>query len=327
VIANTQAVEHAFCHRLWSRVGYPPRHRKATFRGVSFGRLTPGTYWKHNPINNEPQFSPFHMNGSTLPAYLDAFVEYGAPFIHGYPSAIDMLARHIEATEAHVRLPRIQATLLASETCFPDQRERMERVFQTRAFSFYGHTERLVMADECEHSGVYHSFPDYGITEILDEEGRPCAEGERGEIVGTGFLNRAMPLIRYRTGDSACLEPVSCLCGRQWDRFSQVEGRWKQEMIIGRRGSRISLTALNMHDPIFDRVIRSQSFQDRPGECELRVMAGPDFSDHDRKQIMEAFAAKVGREVDLSIVVVPDIPLTERGKLPLLISRIPADQK
>jgi len=82
-----------------------------------------------------------------------------------------------------------------------------------------------------------------------------------------------------------------------------------------------------MHGPIFDRVIRSQYCQERPGECELRIMAGPDFSDHDRKQIMEAFAANVGREVDLSIVVVPDIPLTERGKLPLLISRIPADQK
>src|SRR5690606_5082270 len=33
---DSQSVEMAFMHRQWARVGYSPRHRKATFRGVPF---------------------------------------------------------------------------------------------------------------------------------------------------------------------------------------------------------------------------------------------------------------------------------------------------
>ncbi|MCK4511160.1 hypothetical protein KAW64_05435, partial [bacterium] len=55
----SQSVETAFVHRMWSRVGYTPRCRKATFRGVPFPNLRPGVYWQSNPIYNELQFSPF----------------------------------------------------------------------------------------------------------------------------------------------------------------------------------------------------------------------------------------------------------------------------
>ncbi|KGO32639.1 hypothetical protein JT06_19210, partial [Desulfobulbus sp. Tol-SR] len=71
----------------------------------------------------------------------------------------------------------------------------------------------------------------------VDDQGNPCnREGERGEIVGTGLYNRCMPLIRYRTGDYATRLAPRCPCGRAWDRFTEVEGRWKQDMVFGRKG-------------------------------------------------------------------------------------------
>jgi phenylacetate-CoA ligase len=42
--------------------------------------------------------------------------------------------------------------------------------------------------------------------EIVDPWGRPCAPGERGEIVVTGGFNRYVPMLRYRTGDYASME-------------------------------------------------------------------------------------------------------------------------
>jgi phenylacetate-CoA ligase len=214
---------------------------------------------------------------------------------------------------------------LVSEACLPEQRDRIERAFRTRVFSFYGHSERLVMAGECEDNDTYHCFPDYGIAEILKEDGARCDVDVRGEIVGTGLLNRAMPLVRYRTGDYAYPDPPKCTCGRVWDRFSRVEGRWKQEMIVGRHGARISLTALNMHGPVFEKVVRYQYVQEQPGACQLRVMVTPGFEERDRLQIEQAYADKVAQEIDLSVVVVDDIPLTERGKLARLVSRLPAE--
>jgi len=41
--------------------------------------------------------------------------------------------------------------------------------------------------------------------EALDREGRPCADGEQGEIVVTGGQNPFFPLLRYRTGDRGAL--------------------------------------------------------------------------------------------------------------------------
>jgi phenylacetate-coenzyme A ligase PaaK-like adenylate-forming protein len=41
----SQSVEMGFMHRLWLRVGYTPKHRKATFRGVPFPNLGPGVFW------------------------------------------------------------------------------------------------------------------------------------------------------------------------------------------------------------------------------------------------------------------------------------------
>jgi phenylacetate-CoA ligase len=218
--------------------------------------------------------------------------------------------------------PRIKAALLGSEGCTPVQRELIERAFATRVFSWYGHSERLILGGECEHTSDYHQFPDYGWLEIVDDSGDPAPVGGRGEIVGTGFLNRVMPLIRYRTGDYAMRLDWRCACGRSWDRFNDVEGHRKQEMIIGRNGALLSLAALNIHGPQFARVARYQYYQDTPGAFELRIQPDPEFTEHDRRMIADAFGRKVGREIDFVVRVVSDIPLTERGKLKLLDSRL-----
>lgn len=319
----SQSVEAGFMHRQWRRVGYTTRQRKATFRGVSFPNLKPGVFWQQNPIYNELQFSPFHMSEANLGAYIDQIIRFAPSYFHGYPSALDVLAEYVLRHRLTDKMPRIKAALLGSEGATTGQRERIERAFRTRAYSWYGHSERVVLAGECEKNSTYHHFPDYGILEIIDDNGNSCdKEGERGEIVGTGLFNRCMPLIRYRTGDYATRLAFRCECGRDWDRFTDVEGRWKHDMVIGQSGSRISIAALNMHGPLFERVVRYQYYQDRPGVCVLKVMVAPEFTERDRAAIERAYGAKVGEEVQFKIKVVDDIPLTARGKLKMLDSQI-----
>jgi len=315
----SQSVETAFVHRVWKRVGYTARCRKATFRGVPFPNLRPGTYWQSNPVYNELQFSPFHMSESTLGLYVDELVRYDPGYLHGYPSAIDLLAEYVLRNDLTRLFERVRAVLLASEGCSPAQAKRMGQAFDARVFPTYGHSERLIISGPCEVSDIHHHTPDYGIVEIVGEDGSPCTNpGERGELVGTGLLNRSLPLVRYRTGDFATLAESDCECGRHWDRFTDIEGRWKQDMLDGRSGARMSIAALNMHGEIFEYVARYQYYQDEPGRCVLRVMTTPGFSESDEAAILEAYRAKVGDELDMSVEVVDDIPLTERGKLKLL---------
>jgi hypothetical protein len=51
-------------------------------------------------------------------------------------------------------------------------------------------------------------------------------------------------------------------------------------------------------------------------------MGAPGFSEHDQRLLEDAYRAKVGDEVDFRVQQVADIPLTARGKLKLLDSKL-----
>jgi len=69
---SAYAREKAYVHSEWRRMGYTPRCRKATFRGVAFRKITDSCFWQENPIHNELQFSPFHMSEEKSPSMCSA---------------------------------------------------------------------------------------------------------------------------------------------------------------------------------------------------------------------------------------------------------------
>jgi len=320
---SVYAKEWAFMITLWERVGYKLGDRIISIRGVEFRRTDRGIYWQKQPVYNALELSPFHMNPETLPLYIEKIKEWRPRFIHGYPSAITILAKYILNSDVK-GLPRIKGLLLASENLYPWQRKLLEEAFKARAFSWYGQSEKVILAGECEFSSKYHVFPEYGYTELLGRDGSVIEEpGEEGELVGTGFLNYAMPFIRYRTGDYAKLsEEQACACGRHYKLIEDVKGRWLQEMVVGKHGSLISLTALNIHSNELNKVYNFQFFQDKPGEVTLRLKVNKSFKKEDEKRIIEAFKRKVGNELDIAIEKVNEIELAPSGKTRFLIQKL-----
>src|SRR6185295_10126835 len=114
-----------------------------------------------------------------------------------------------------------------------------------------------------------------------------------------------------------------CRCGRNFDLFDQVEGRWEQEYLVGAKGSLISLAALNMHGPVFERVVRYQYYQDTPGVMILKLQVLKTFSESDQSAIERAFRNKTGEELSVKVAIVESIPLTTRGKLRRLVQQLP----
>ena len=77
-------------------------------------------------------------------------------------------------------------------------------------------SERVALGGECEKNSTYHLMPDYGLVELIKEDGSQCREeGEEGEIVGTSFFNFSMPLIRYKTAISC----KSCRVLVEWKKL------------------------------------------------------------------------------------------------------------
>ena len=314
---TTYGTEWAFVAAAWRRAGYNPGDRLISFRGVEFRNADKGIYWQDNPVYNTLEMSPFHISSDTIPAYVSEIKKAKPKFIHGYPSAISFFAQYIE--DEGIELPGIKAVFAVSENVYPHQRELIERVFHARFFSFYGMSEKVIMAPECECNTNYHAFPQYGITEILDKNGDPVGEGERGEIVGTGFINRCMPFVRYRTGDFGSFSNDTCSCGRNHLIIKDVDGWRDGDMIIGKNSARIAAAAMTFHSGIFKNVNKFQFYQVRKGEVLLKIVKKQGVVSLNDALIIQEIRQKTGDNLDIIIEYVDDIQLTPRGKYKMII--------
>ena len=102
--------------------------------------------------------------------------------------------------------------------------------WDAKVFATYGVTELANSFCECAAGTGGHLHAEQLHVEILDDHGRPVADGEVGEVVATTFGVEAMPLIRYRTGDCAALFRAPCACGRTTPRLGPVLGRKNQKL-------------------------------------------------------------------------------------------------
>src|SRR5207249_7879947 len=90
--------------------------------------------------------------------------------------------------------------------------------------------------------------------EVIDPAaGEALEPGREGELVLTTLTKRAMPLVRYRTGDITALTDEPCACGRTSVRMARVRGRSDDMLII--RGvnlypSEVEGTLLGVEGPV-----------------------------------------------------------------------------
>ncbi|QRY24864.1 AMP-binding protein [Halobacterium sp. BOL4-2] len=320
---SAYGTEWAFIMCGWSRVGYSPGDQLITFKGLEYENADKGKYWKYNPIYSTYEFSPFHLTSKTVDSYIRKIQEIEPDYIHGYPSAITKLVRLSQ--EHSEPLPDVDAVLAASENVYQTQRETIENVLNTRLFSHYGQTEKVALAAECEHSNNYHLYPQYGVTEILDENGIEVSAGERGEIVATGFLNKSMPFIRYRTGDYAVKGEIGdCACGRNYRVLESLQGREEKERTLYLDESHevaIHTVYYTMHGNTLNEVSAIQFYQQSPGEATIRIEPKNDPESVDKIGIINAIHGKLGEEFTVNVRFVEDIELTDSGKRQLLIQK------
>lgn len=89
-----------------------------------------------------------------------------------------------------------------------------------RTWGIFGFgTRPIVLGFSCGHSrGVHLRSAEYGV-EILDPEGNPVPDGQRGEI---RFYSRRDPSIKFLQRDTARLEYSLCSCGDPTPRLMDI---------------------------------------------------------------------------------------------------------
>jgi phenylacetate-CoA ligase len=316
--------EWAFITHVWARIGYSPGKRRAVLRGVFLPNVDIRP-WGYDAALRELRLSPFHLLPKVMDQYLRLISRYRVSFIHGYPSAIAILAGH--ALSASWSPPSsLEGILPISERLTVDQRELFRAAFgDVAVLSYYGLSEKAAFAGEIPgEPDVYEFEPLYGITELVDDEGRPIREpGEQGRVIGTGLLSRGMPLLRYDTEDRAELVRAPTHDNAYRLRVRGITSRWSEEYLVSKQGSLVSIAAINVHSRAYADVREFQFFQDTQGVAVLRVVPREGVCAEALARLANDFRTKVGSGLRIELEVVKAIDTNTRGKRLFVDQRLP----
>jgi phenylacetate-CoA ligase len=314
-------MNNACSWRAWRWAGFSFGRPFATLMGETVVPLSQSgpPYWRYNSAWNQYIFSSYHLDESTVAAYLTALREARVEALAAYPSSAYLLARYME--ERAERLP-LTCVVTSSEPLLPIVREVIEDRFECRVFDTYGSAERVAFSSECEEHAGHHVFSEYGVLEIVDEQGSPVPPGEPGQIVATGLHNFAMPLIRYATGDTAAFRPGVCPCGRTLPLISGITGK-AEDIVVLPDDRMVPGPLLSYAFKGVPGVIRSQIVQHVPDEVTVRIVAGDAFTAAGEAAIRRELGRRLGSGVTIRIERVDEIPVSSRGKYRWIISTVP----
>jgi phenylacetate-CoA ligase len=165
----------------------------------------------------------FRMQDTDLLNFCQALLCWRPPYLMGYASALEELAR---CAQTHgLDGLRFHAIRSAAETLWPGQRQLIENTFHAPVYNFYGSREIGNVAAECPEERRLHLISTWHYLEIVDEQGRPLANGEPGQLVITDLSNFGMPFVRYRNEDTGTLAIARCPCGRPSPVLENLLGR------------------------------------------------------------------------------------------------------
>jgi phenylacetate-CoA ligase len=310
---------YAFWERLRGWFGVLPGMHRATF----FGRIIcdPGQrqppFWRYDYFGINSLFSSYHLSAANLPAYYDALCRLRPAEIIGYPSSLFPLANYINAHDLRDVRPR--AVFTTAETLQPHQRAAIERAFGVPVVDQYGCTEMSLFVSQCEYA-EYHIHPEHGIVEVIGPDGTPVAPGDSGEAVCTGFVNLAMPILRYRLGDRLAVRAAGCRCGRAFPVVTQILGRLDDTLVTpdGRPLGRL--------DPVFkplSGIRETQIVQDAPDHLLLNLAVDENFSEADRESLLYELRKRTGDAMRIDFAFVAEVPKESNGKFRSVISTVP----
>lgn len=156
--------------------------------------------------------------------------------------------------------------------------------------------------------GKWHIDDDFCYVEFI-----PVDESDPSvcRIVGTGFSNRAFPLVRYDTGDLV--------------KINRIDGKPEIVEIYGRQEDYIQLpngVKLGRLDHIFKDCVNikeAQIHQIRKDQIELKVVRDVFYTEKDENQLLKEASSYFGKDVEITITYCDRIERTKSGKIRFLI--------
>lgn len=304
-------IEWAHIHRIWAEIGYARRkHLKLTIAGK---RLKGNSIIKYNPIYNELIVDFYKINLNNFWQFYKKLQTYKIEFIEAYPSLIKELRHYLEMSNTTLRLKGI---MLGSEGIELAEKKDLMIFFRCPVVTWYGQSEKIILAQNTRNDDLFKVFTSYGYPDILS------SSNGFGEILGTTFVNKALPLIKYRTGDFG--EVIRN--GKQIF-IRNIKGRWGKDLIYLDENKSIPTTSINIHSEIQKEILFYQISQNEFGKIHITVLPKKTSSKTNAEIELEIQKEISEKLCDFSVTCSTtenenDIIRSKRGKMIMLVQNI-----
>ncbi len=279
-------------------------------------------FYRYNFAERQVYFSAYHLTPANVSSYVEGLNRYEPVVLTGYAYSYYLLARMMLSQNQRLTY-KPQALILSSEKLTGEMKDVITEAFGARAYEEYGAVENCVLGSECEE-GNLHISPDFGVVEIVDDEGRPVPPGREGRILCTGLVNHSQLLIRYEIGDIGMWSDSVCSCGRSnLPVIKELVGRL-EDLVIGPGGRQL----VRFHGIFIGlkNVLEGQVIQGAIDRFRVKVVTTGCLGESDKNLIHSRFTERLGT-VNVVIEEVAELPRTERGKFRAVISNLSAEQK
>lgn len=198
----SHAITWASIWRSYNNLGIKVTDFQARFYAIS---LNDKNYWKERLkdwISNRYRFVIHDLSSGKLDSFLKKFENKRFTWVYGYSNSILEFSKYLYSSNIILKdiCPTLKCCVVTAEMCNYETKSFISRQLGIPVYNEYGLSEFGIIAID-DTSCNWEISRDHLYIEILDNKGVPVRAGEQGNIVVTDLFNKAMPLIRYNTGD------------------------------------------------------------------------------------------------------------------------------
>lgn len=226
--------------------------------------------------------------------------------IVAYASAFENICQYLDKIKSSPIKNKIRSIILISESVNQYTIDKTKYYFGIAPVSRYSNSENGIIAQQMTGQSEFKlNLASYHV-EILDIESNEVLEnGKLGRIVITDLFNKAVPMIRYDTGDLGIMttneqgEPM----------LKTIEGR-KMDMIYDTSGNIISSHIVHQIC-VYKGILSYQLIQEAEKEYKFKIVGTKEF---DKEYLINKYKEYFGDDAIIRVEMVDQIETLGSGK-------------
>ena len=231
----------------------------------------------------------------------------------GYTNSIYELAKFMFANNSTFKL---KAIITNAEPVYDYQIKTIREVIDCPVIETYGQAELVCFANMFPDGMMYES-PEMGYTEIVPIEDHEYQKF--GKLIATGFLNKAMPLIRYDTDDLISIDSYGKRNNHySMPTFGKILGR-NDDILVTKDGRKVVQI-----DGIFSNdlnILNGQIIQKTLTDFLIKVIPVDGWDEQANHKLKTNFLERI-HDVNVELQVCSHIEKTWSGKFRVIKSYV-----